>query len=60
MNFKPCQRFVLSVGSKTNNKMEESEKKLFLETYKNINTYKVLETFTPPNRNKNWAKKGDT
>lgn len=40
--------------------MNESDKKQFLETQKNRNTYRVLETFTPPNRNKNWAKKGDT
>ena len=40
--------------------MKELEKKEFLESIKNRNTYEVLETFTPPNRNKNWAKKGDT
>lgn len=39
--------------------MKESEKKEFLENVKNRNIYEVLETFTPPNRNKNWAKKGD-
>lgn len=39
--------------------MEEAEKKEFLESMKNRNSYKVLETFTPPGRNKNWAKKGN-
>lgn len=40
--------------------MSEADKKQFLKTQKNRSTYEVLKTFTPPNRSKNWAKKGDT